>query len=52
MLILIVLVILARATHHMVIKKPGKIVKRAAKAEFEARFVKMEDIMRAKGYLP
>ena len=51
-LILIVLVIVARASHHMAIKRPGKIVKRAARAEFEAKFVKVEDSMRAKGYLP
>ena len=51
-LVLIVLVIIARFSHHMAIKRPGKVVKRAAKAQLEARLVSLEDIMKAKGYLP
>ena len=50
--VLIVLVIIARFSHHMAIKRPGKVVKRAAKAQLEARLVSLEDIMKAKGYLP
>ena len=51
-LILVVLIIVARATHHMAIKKTSKVLKRASKAEFELRVVKMKEILKSKGYLP
>ena len=51
-LLLIILVIIARAGHHMAIKRPGKAVKRAIKAQVEARLVSLEDIMKARGFLP
>ena len=50
-LLLVVLIILARAVHHMIVKRPGKVVKRATKAEFESKVEKMEEVLKAKGYL-
>ena len=50
-LLLVVLIILARAAHHRMVKRPGKVIKRATKADFESRVVKMEEVLKAKGYL-
>ena len=50
-LLLVILVILARATHHFVVKKPGKIVKRERRNQFEARMECVEGALKERGYL-
>ena len=49
-LLLVILVIISRALHHFRVKRPGKVLKRARKIEFEARIHKLEEILKARGY--
>ena len=49
-LLLVILVIMARALHHMVVIRPGKAVKRAKKIDFEARMDKLEETLKARGH--
>ena len=50
-LLLVILIIMARALHYMVVKRPGKVLKRAKKIEFEERMDKLEEILIARGFL-
>ena len=50
-LVLIILVLSARAGHHFAVKKPGKARKRIIKAQIETRLVNLEELMKARGFL-
>ena len=49
--LLIVLLILARVTHHVGVKRPGKARKKVMNACKEERLLKVENILKAKGYM-
>ena len=49
-MLLVILVIISRALHHFMVKRPGKVLKRARKVEFEARMDKLEEILKARRY--
>ena len=50
-LLLIIVLMSARAGHHCIVKKPGKVQKRVVKAQTEARIIKIEGLLTAKGYM-
>ena len=50
-LLLVFFIIMARALHHMVVKRHGKVVKREKKIDFENRVEKLEEFLKARGYL-
>ena len=49
--LLIVLLIMARAGHHVSVKRPGKARKRVMNAEKENRLVRIESLLKARGYM-
>ena len=49
--LLIVLLILARVTHHVGVKRPGKARKKVLNECKEERLLKVENILKAKGYM-
>ena len=49
--VMIVIIILARVTHHIGVKRPSKERKRVLNECKEARLVKVEDILKARGYM-
>ena len=50
-LLLVILVIVSRATHHFMVKRPGKIMKCEKRNQFEARMEKVEATLKAREYL-
>ena len=50
-LVLIILLMSARASHHCIVKKPSKARKREVSAQREARLIKIEGLLKAKGYM-
>ena len=50
-LVLIIVILSARAGHHCIIKKPGKMRKRIIKAQTETRLINLEELMKARGYM-
>ena len=49
--VLIILLILARVTHHVGVKRPGKARKKILNEYKEERLLKVENILKAKGYM-
>ena len=49
--LLIVLLILARVCHHVSVKRPGKARKRLVNADKEERLVRVETLLKARGYM-
>ena len=47
---LVILVIISRAIHHFMVKRPGKVLKCVRRNEFEARIDKLEAILKAMEY--
>ena len=49
--LLVIIIIFARVTHHIGVKRPGKARKRVLNDYKEARLVKVENVLKAKGYM-
>ena len=49
--ILIILLLSARAGHHVLVKRPSKALKRVVHAQREDRLIKIEGLLKAKGYM-
>ena len=49
--ILIMLLLSARAGHHVLVKRPSKALKRVVNAQREDRIIKIEGLLKAKGYM-
>ena len=49
--ILIMLLLSARAGHHVLVKRPSKALKRVVHAQREDRLIKIEGLLKAKGYM-
>ena len=49
--LLIILLLSARAGHHVIVKRPSKARKREINAQREDRLVKIEGLLKAKGYM-
>ena len=49
--ILIILLIMARAGHHVIVKRPSKARKREMNAEKEDRLARIEALLKARGYM-
>ena len=50
-LVLIILLMSARASHHCIVKKPSKARKREISAQRKDRLLKIEGLLKAKGYM-
>ena len=50
-LLVVVLVMMGRATHHIFVKKPNRILKLKKSSQTEERIKRLEDILKERGYL-
>ena len=50
-LLLIILVIMGRASHHVFVKKPNRVTKREKRNQTEERITRLEGVLKERGYL-
>ena len=50
-LLMVVLIIIRRATHHVFVKRPNRILKHDRNSQTDERIVRLENILKERGYL-